>query len=195
MSAEPDLSAQRAAPTTRRVVTGHDAAGKAIVRVDAPAANVRYREASGVYSTLLWMTDTAPADNGGDADAAARPTGVAPPPNGSIFRIVDFPPASLTPAAASNAAVLAEMGLSAESGGAARSAFMHRTRSVDYALVLTGEIVMLLDETEVTLKAGDVLVQRGTNHAWENRSADWCRVAFVLIDALPAGPDAAAAGA
>ena len=169
---------------TRRIVTGHNSDGKAIVLVDGAPSNVKFRVASGVFSTLLWATDGAPADNSGTADAAARESGVAPPPGGSIFRIVDFPPASMVPEGASNAAVLAEMGLSPDSGDS-RSAFMHRTKSVDYALVLKGEIAMLLDDSEITMSAGDVLVQRGTNHAWINRSEDWCRVAFVLIDALP----------
>lgn len=172
--------------TTRRVVTGHDAGGKAIVTIDGNAPNVGFRESSGVYSTLLWVTDGTPADNGGDADAADRTIATAPPEAGSILRIVDFPPASQTPKATSNEQVLKELGISASSGAASsRSPFMHRTRSIDYAIVMDGEITMLLDDSEVDLKSGDVLVQRGTNHAWVNRSERWCRIAFVLIDAKP----------
>jgi mannose-6-phosphate isomerase-like protein (cupin superfamily) len=166
---------------TRRVVTGHDASGRAVVLIDGNAPNAKLRKASGLTSTLLWVTDGSPADNSGSSDAADREIGVAPPPRGSIFRVVDFPPAAEA-GAVDNAAMLKEMGLS---GGPAdpRHATMHRTRSVDYAVVLWGEIDMLLDDSEVHLRAGDVLVQRGTSHAWENRGKESCRVAFVLVDA------------
>ena len=166
---------------TRRVVTGHDASGRAVVLIDGNAPNAKLRRATGLTSTLLWVTNVSPADNSAKTDAADREIGVAPPPRGSIFRVVDFPPAAEA-GPVDNAAMLNEMGLS---GGQAdpRHATMHRTRSVDYAVVITGEIDMLLDDSEVRLRAGDVLVQRGTNHAWMNRGRESCRVAFVLIDA------------
>ena len=165
---------------TRRVVTGHDAAGRAVVLMDGAAPNAKLRKATGLTSTLLWVTDESPADNTGSADAADREIGVAPPPRGSIFRMVDFPPAAEA-GAVDNAAMLKEMGLAGDHGGAGT---MHRTRSVDYAIVISGEIDMLLDGSEVHLRAGDVLVQRGTNHAWVNRGKKSCRIAFVLIDAV-----------
>ena len=146
--------------STRRVVTGHDASGKAVVLFDGPAPNVKLREASGLTSTLLWVTDESPADISGADDRAAREIGIAPPANGTIFRIVDFPPTG--------------------------AGLMHRTRSIDYAVVLEGEIDMLLDDSEVHLRAGDVLVQKGTHHAWVNRRSESCRIAFVLVDALEA---------
>jgi mannose-6-phosphate isomerase-like protein (cupin superfamily) len=163
------------------VVTGHDASGRAVVLIDGNAPNAKLRKATGLTSTLLWATDGSPADNSGNKDGADRDIGVAPPPCGSIFRVVDFPPAAEA-GAVDNATMLKEMGLS---GGHAdpRHATMHRTRSVDYAVVISGEIDMLLDDSEVHLEAGDVLVQRGTNHAWENRGTESCRIAFVLIDA------------
>jgi mannose-6-phosphate isomerase-like protein (cupin superfamily) len=166
---------------TRRVVTGHDASGKAAVLIDGAAPNAKLRKATGLTSTLLWVTDGSPVDNSGRADSAEREIGVAPPPCGSIFRVVDFPPAALV-GAVDNAAMLREMGIA---GGHAdpRHATMHRTKSIDYAVVISGEIHMLLDDSEVHLKAGDVLVQRGTNHAWVNRGKENCRIAFVLIDA------------
>ena len=166
---------------TRRVVTGHDASGRAVVLIDGAAPNAKLRRATGLTSTLLWVTDRSPADNAGSADAAEREIGVAPPPRGSIFRVVDFPPAAEF-GAVDNAAMLREMGIASGQGGA-RHAGMHRTRSIDYAVVISGEITMLLDDSEVHLKAGDVLVQRGTNHAWVNRGRENCRIAFVLIDA------------
>ena len=161
----------------RRVVTGHRD-GKAVVLYDSAAPNQKLRQASGLVSTLVWATDETPADISGSADRAAREIGVPPPPGGSIFRVVDFPPEK---APRSREAILAEMGVGDHGG--ARHPGMHRTRSVDYAIVLEGEIDMLLDEGEVHLQAGDVLVQQGTNHAWVNRSAAACRIAFVLIDA------------
>ena len=168
--------------STRRVVTGHDESGKAVALFDGPAPNVRLRQASGLTSTLLWVTEESPADNSGGADRAAREIGVAPPPRGSVFRVVDFPPAAEI-GAVDNAAILKEMGLAGGGHSEPRHPAMHRTKSIDYAVVIEGEIDMLLDDSEVHLKAGDVLVQRGTNHAWVNRGTESCRMAFVLIDA------------
>ena len=167
---------------TRRVVTGHRD-GKGTVLFDGPAPNRKLRQASGLVSTLLWVTDESPADISGRADRAAREIGVAPPPLGSIFRVVEFPPERRE---VSRDAVLREMGLTGQSDS--KHAGMHRTRSVDYAVVMEGEIDMILDDGEVHLAAGDVLVQQGTDHAWVNRGARPCRIAFVLIGAteLPA---------
>ena len=167
---------------TRRVVTGHDDQGRAVVLIDGPAPNVKVRTASGLISTLLWISDETPADISGHADRAKRTIGVAPPSNGSILRIVDFPPVTASAAGVDHAQVLREMGLP-EEAAPRRHAFTHRTRSLDYAIVLTGEIDMLLDDSQVHLKAGDVLVQQGTNHAWVNNGTQPCRIAFVLIDA------------
>ncbi|HUQ25938.1 MAG TPA: cupin domain-containing protein [Burkholderiales bacterium] len=141
---------------TRRIVTGHDARGRAIVLYDGPAPNVKHRP-SGLVSTLLWTTDESPAEVQRPDDRAEREIGIPPPDAGSIFRIVDFP--------------------------AGAKGEMHRTRSIDYAVVIEGEIYMLLPEGEVHLRAGDVLVQQATEHAWENRSHGNCRIAFILIDA------------
>jgi len=161
----------------RRVVTGH-AGGKAVVLYDGPAPNCKLRQASGLASTLLWVTDDSPADISGTADRSEREIGVPPPSLGSIFRVVEFPPQGK---AMSRDAVLKEMGLSNQQHS--QHAGMHRTRSIDYAVVMDGEIDMLLDDSEVHLAAGDVLVQQGTNHAWVNRGRKPCRIAFVLIDA------------
>ena len=178
------LQAVRSTPGTRRVVTGHEN-GKAVVIADGLAPNVKIREAAGgLVSTLLWVTRETPADIAGATDRADCEIGVAPPPGGSILRIVDFPPLGEGKGQLDNAAILREMGV-APLDAPARSPFMHRTRSIDYAIVLSGEIDMLLDDSEVHLRAGDVLVQQGTNHAWENRSGEICRIAFVLIDAAP----------
>ncbi len=167
----------------RRVVTGHDAQGTAVVLMDAAIESVK--RSAGVASALLWVTDETPADMAGDADRAARTIGVPPPPNGSILRVVDFPPVT-GDIEVDNAAFTAEMGISAQNrrkGKYTDHPFMHRTKSIDYAIVLSGEIDMLLDDSKIHLKAGDILVQQGTNHAWVNTGKETCRIAFVLIGA------------
>lgn len=169
---------------TRRVITGHDAHGKAIIVEDGCAPNVKVRKVGNLTSTLVWVTDETPANLESPNDPSLREIGVAPPAGGSILRIVDFPPEAEA-GAVDNAAMLREMGLSRPADDSSvRHASMHRTRSIDYALVLEGEIVMLLDDSEVHLKAGDVLIQKATNHAWVNRGQTPCRIAFVLIDAV-----------
>lgn len=174
-------------PQIRRIVTGHDAEGKAIVEMDGIATRRRVRADSGIASTLLWVTDESPVRMNLRQDRADREIGVPPPANGSILRIVDFPPVtSDTMKKLDQAAILAEMGANHNASGGANAGnpFMHRTRSLDYAIVLEGEIDMLLDDSEVHMKAGDVLVQQATNHAWVNRSDKPCRIAFVLIDGV-----------
>jgi quercetin dioxygenase-like cupin family protein len=150
-------------PPIRRVVTGHDANNVAKVLIDAPANNER-RPPSGIVSTLMWCTDSAPCDmpvGENVEDMGARKLGTPPPPNGTRFTVNDFPP------------------------GAPPT--MHRTETIDYVIVISGEIEMDMDDSTVKLKAGDIMVQRGTNHAWANRSDKPARVAFVLIDAKPLG--------
>jgi mannose-6-phosphate isomerase-like protein (cupin superfamily) len=150
-------------PPIRRVVTGHDANGVAKVLIDAPAANVRSSR-PGSASTLMWSTDEMPVDIaiGEDVeDCGARKLGTAPPANGTRFTINDIPPG--------------------------RPGLMHRTETVDYAIVLAGEIDMVMDDSTVTLRTGDVVIQRGTNHSWVNRGTQPVRIAFVLIDAKPLG--------
>lgn len=167
---------------TRRVVTGHDGSGKAVVLIDGAAPNVKVRTAAGgIVSTLLWVTDESPADISAVSDRADREFGVAPPTRGTVFRVVDFPPVGDSDAIDS-AAVLREMGLG-HGSAPGRNPFMHRTRSIDYAVVISGEIDMILDDSEIHFQAGDMLVQQGTNHAWVNRGKGPCRIAFVLIDA------------
>jgi len=150
-------------PPIRRVVTGHDAARTAKAIIDGPATNAKY-PSPGTVSTMIWCTDGAPADISiGESveDLGARILGTAPPAHGTRFAVIDFPPGN--------------------------QAHMHRTETVDYVIVLSGRIDMDMDDSTVTLNAGDVMVQRGTNHAWTNRSSERARVAFVLIDAKPLG--------
>jgi mannose-6-phosphate isomerase-like protein (cupin superfamily) len=167
----------------RRVVTTVDKDGKAVVLLDGANPHTKAR-AHGTVSRLLWVTDETPADMRGPADRAAREMGIAPPAGGSVFRIVEFPP---TPKEVDALPLDYQHKIvgdhSPKRGLPPRHPMMHRTRSIDYAVIMSGEIDMLLDDGEVHFKAGDVLVQQGTNHAWVNRGTEPCRIAFILIDA------------
>ena len=167
----------------RRVVTTVDAAGKAVVLFDGANPHTKAR-AHGTVSRLLWVADETPTGMRGPADRAARDIGIAPPAGGSVFRIVEFAPTPPEVAALPLDYQHKIVGdHSPKKGLPPRHPLMHRTRSVDYAIIMSGEIDMLLDDTEVHFKAGDVLVQQGTNHAWVNRGKETCRIAFILIDA------------
>ncbi len=171
----------------RRIVTGHDETGTAVVLFDGANPHKNIRPGSGTVARLLWVTDRSPADMSGHADRAAVKIGISPPAAGSVFRIVDFPPTTDAEIARLDADYMQNQIAHDEHGSGKYRApthpFMHRTRSIDYAIVMSGEIDMKLDEEEIHLKQGDVLVQQGTNHAWINRSGKPCRIAFVLIDA------------
>ena len=171
----------------RRVVTGTNAAGRSVIAVDSASPHaLELPGMPGLVLTNLWVTDGAPADNSGSADAAARTVVLEPPESGSIFRVVDFPPDQDLLGKMDRGKAFEAMGAhGAMDRDASRHPGMHKTRTVDYALVLDGEIWALMDEGELLLKAGDCLIQRGTNHAWANRSDRPCRVAFILIDARP----------
>ena len=177
-------SAPPAARPVRRVVTGHDANGRSVVLFDSAAPNVKGR-AQGNASTLLWVTAETPADISGQTDRAARDIAVPPPPGGTIFRLAEFPPSTGGEDLLDHATVLRDFGIGADvlPGHAPRHPLIHRTRSIDYVIVLEGEIHLLLDDTEVRLSAGDVVVQQGTNHAWINRGPARCRLAMVFVDA------------
>lgn len=145
-------------PQIRRVVTGHDAAGKAVVKIDEVATNVSSRR-PGSSSVLLWSTDAFPVVNEGDEDFGARKLGTTVE-NGTVFRVVRYEP-GVTPR-------------------------RHRTDSVDYAVVISGRVDMELDDgVTVSLKAGDTVVQRGTVHNWVNPGKEPALVAFVLVHAKP----------
>jgi mannose-6-phosphate isomerase-like protein (cupin superfamily) len=172
----------------RRVVTGHDAAGKAVVLFDGEAPNRRVRP-HGPISTLLWVTDEVPTTLS-DSDRAEREIGTPPPIGGTIFRILEIPPAQeRTPAELEQfvADIKREQAENPQPGiqrnPTVRAPGLHRTESVDYALVLEGEIVMQLDDSETPLKAGDMVVMQGCNHGWANRSGKTCMMAFILVGA------------
>ncbi|MEM7774245.1 MAG: cupin domain-containing protein [Pseudomonadota bacterium] len=170
----------------RRVVTGHDADGKATVIMDETASCILQRpNRPGVTLTNLWQVDTVPAQMERHDDPVDGPLVLHPPKNGSIFRIVQFDPEDPDVLATLDGkSAFAEMGAAANIVENARHPFMHRTDSVDYAVILTGEIYMLMDDEDILLKAGDTVVQQGTNHAWSNRGTEPCLIAFVLVDAI-----------
>ena len=141
----------------RRVVTGHDKSGRAVVKIDETAKNSPAAR-PGRSACVIWTTESFPVDNTGDEDGGNRQVGTTLN-NGTVFRVVEFAP-----------------GVSPR---------VHRTDSIDYAVVMSGEIDMELDDSVVHLKAGDVLVQRGTIHNWVNRGSEPCVIAFILIDAKP----------
>jgi len=141
----------------RRVVTGHDASGRAVVEIDEVAKNL-VSSRPGATACVVWTTEGFPVANTGEGDAGQRRTGTTLD-NGTVFRILELAP-----------------------GVSPRN---HRTDSIDYAVVMSGEVDMQLDDTTVHLKAGDVLVQRGTIHNWVNHGTEPCVIAFVLIAAKP----------
>ncbi|MGA7451093.1 MAG: cupin domain-containing protein [Rhodoplanes sp.] len=173
----------------RRIVTGHDSQGHSTIVMDGPSPHVMTMAGCETFGvTDLWKTRSAPADNSKEGDTCGSPITLAPPPIGSVFRIVQFPPDEAYLGKWNREEAFASMGESgakAVSAPSTRHEGMHQTDSTDYAIVLDGEIWAVLDATETLLRAGDVLVQRGTNHAWSNRSKAPCLVAFVLIDAKP----------
>ncbi|MGZ5864302.1 MAG: cupin domain-containing protein [Xanthobacteraceae bacterium] len=143
--------------TVRRVVTGHDKNGKAMVKIDEVISNVPEGR-TGAFPKVIWSTEGFPASNDGDADESTRNVSTSHD-NGTVFRVVSFSP-----------------------GVAPRN---HRTDSIDYGVVISGEIDMDLDGTVVHLRAGDVIVQRGTIHNWINKGTVPCVIAFTLIGAKP----------
>ena len=168
----------------RRVITGHNADGKSVILVDGLAPNTM-EMAGGLAIADLWETKGAPADNSGSADNADRPIKLEPPENGSVFRVVDFPPDKLYKDQVDAKESFSSIGAGHAVDADAADPMMHITATTDYAIVLEGEIWAVMDEDETLLKAGDVLIQRGTNHAWSVRGDKPARVAFILVSAAP----------
>lgn len=181
----------------RRIVTGHNPKGRSVIVSDALSPHaMALAGVSNFGVTDIWKTAGAPANNEGNGDACTGKIALAPPASGTVFRVVQFPPdkdyvGKWKPDAAF--ASLGDSGAEAIHENAERHEAMHSTNSVDYAFVLEGEIWAVLDEDEVLMKAGDVLVQRGTSHAWSNRSDYPSMVGFVLVDASPLTRDASGA--
>ena len=174
-------------PPVHRIVTGHDADGKAIVAIDgAPPTVVELQAIPGMIFHEIWETRSTPAmvDNG--ADPTTGPMMHGPPRHGTRIRFVDLPPDTnyLAEAESRMKALFEEVnnveGLTTKPDSP--HPMMHRTESIDYGIVIEGELTLVLDDSEVALKPGSVVIQRGTNHAWANRSGRVCRMLFIQID-------------
>ena len=176
------VASPASASEIRRVVTGLDANDKSVVMFDSqmPLKTGPY----GLNSTNLWVTNTYPLGFSFKDDTSAIPVGVSPLDNGTKFRVVEFPPLdAATEAKMEPNYLMKAVGAFAPARGIpVTHPLMHRTRSVDYAVVMSGEIDMMLDDTVVHLKPGDTIVQQATNHAWINRGTETCRILFVLMD-------------
>ncbi|WP_116140235.1 cupin domain-containing protein [Trinickia diaoshuihuensis] len=170
----------------RRVVSGHDAQGRSTVLFDGYATNVKEMESMpGLALTDLWETDTSPVDNSSNDDAVARPVRLEPPPNGSIFRMVEFPPDGAWRDKTDVEKAFGSIGAPTAHQSASGDPLMHRTDTIDYLVVVKGEIYAILDTGEVLLRPGDVFVQRGTVHSWSVRGNEPCLLAAILINAHP----------
>lgn len=170
----------------RRVVTGHDARGRSVILMDGESPHSFVLEkAGGLQLTELWETTSSPADNSGGADAAAHERRIEPTGGGTVFRIIAYPPDSVRLKTLKPEEYFSSMGAQAADAAKRRHPGMHKTDTVDYAIVLSGEIFAVMDEGEVLLRAGDCLIQRGTSHAWSNRTQEPCVIAFVLVAAKP----------
>ena len=171
-------------PPIRRVVTRDGADGRSRVIEDAPAKSVKtVAERPGYRAVNVWRTTESPPGVASE-DSVGEHKGILPPKGGTILRIIDFPPEPKDPAELKRRLHATFGGIFADAAHDtnARHPGMHTTDTVDYAIVLEGEIWSVMDEGETLMRAGDVLIQRGTNHAWANRSSATARIAFVLID-------------
>jgi len=173
----------------RRIVTGHDASDRAVIVQDAPPTRVvEIGGPGGPTFYEVWNTRQTPAViDRQSGESAEEGLVLGPPERGTRIRVIDFPPEgdrirNLTGAEA--AEKFGEMGGAdaARSVAGAPHPLMHRTQTIDYGIVIEGELTLVLDDDETTVRTGDIVIQRGTSHAWANRSAANCRVAFVLID-------------
>lgn len=178
----------KASKPVRRLITVDDAHGGSRKIADGPSPDVRTDPARPGYSaTRIWVTDRTPARIGSITETLHQPHTLEPPAGGSVCRVVTFPPERGAPRVGAREvqAFFESMGSpQASTGGAgAPHPYMQKTRTLDFCLVLEGEITLVLDTQEVSLKAGDTVVQRGTNHAWSNRSDAPCTIAFSCHDA------------
>ena len=173
----------------RRIVTGHDPQGQSIILEDRKTPHVKTSpHRPGVVINNLWLTEDSPVNIDQTADPVSDAMKLEPQSRGNNFRIVEFPPEAeyIDKIDAQDAQkAFGDMGAShaLSDTGESKHPFMHKTQTLDYAIVLSGEITLVMDEDETVMRAGDVCIQRATNHVWSNRSDKMCQIAFVLIDA------------
>jgi mannose-6-phosphate isomerase-like protein (cupin superfamily) len=172
----------------RRVVTGHDVDGQSILLMDGLAPNIKEMSAMpGLALTDLWETTSSPAVNEGEDDAAERPVRLEPPSNGTIFRIVEIPPDATWRGKTNAREGFDSIGASHAQDRSSTDPLMHTTATVDYVIILRGEIYAIVDKGETLLKPGDVFIQRGTRHSWSVRGNEPCILAAILVGAHPYG--------
>ncbi len=172
-------------PTVRRIVTGHNEQGQAVIASDgAPPKIIELRAVPGTVFYELWNTNASPAPIDNSDDPTLRPLQLHPTPQGSIIRIVDIPPDKDNLSDEDIAVGFAQIGAANATTLKADSPhkLMHRTETVDYGMLVAGELWLVLDASETKLMPGDVVIQRGTNHAWSNRSNETARMVFILLD-------------
>lgn len=172
-------------PPLRRLITGIGADGKARIIENSPMEGARIPERPGFRMANIWATGETPARVGAE-NAIGMVAGVHPPKNGTVLRIMDIPPEPKSTAVREEGHGATRQRLFSDAvrnkGDVSKHPGMHMTTTVDYAIVIEGEIIAILEEGEALMRAGDVLIQRGTVHAWANRSEAVCRIAFILID-------------
>ena len=169
----------------RRIVTGIDANGRSYIAEDgvSPAMHV-IEGRPGYRNNNIWRTVGSPAPLAA-ADSVSEQRGVLPPQGGTVIRVIDIPPEDKDPEVRkrlTEAVFAAQFADAKHDSSSARHPGMHITDTIDYAILLHGELVAIMDEGETVMRAGDILIQRGTNHAWANRSGAVARIAFILVD-------------
>ncbi len=170
---------------TKRIVTGIDDRGKTfILKDDAGTCFNDVLGLPGCNCSEIWRTEKTPADSNTVCDIDEKNFNLLPSKNGTVFRIFQLPPENEIKDALLKAGLSKDIEkMSANDADTSHHPLMHKTQTIDYAIVLSGKITLILDDDEVDLKAGDVVVQRATAHAWANRSSEACSIAFILIDA------------
>jgi len=173
-------------PDTRRIVTVNDAQGRGTAIQDGPSPDVRTDPARpGFSATRIWVTDSTPARITGVRETLQMPHTLEPPPRGSVCRVLTIPPDAAWQGRVGESEVRAffeSMGSPAASTYSPEQPYMQKTRTLDFCLILEGEVTLVLDTQEVNLQAGDTVIQRGTNHAWSNRSQRACVIAISSHD-------------
>jgi hypothetical protein len=173
----------------RRVVTGHNSQGQAIIQEDGAVPRVQQIGPVGPMFHEVWNTRETPARiDPASGEPHEDSIQLAPPKNGTRIRVLEVPPEGdrlsnvTSEEAKEHFAMVGAGDASSHHGGSTRHAFMHKTETVDYGIVLEGELTLIMDVGETVVRAGDIVIQRGTNHGWANRSDRNCRIAFILID-------------
>ena len=174
-------------PTVRRIVTGHTTQGNAVIAMDgAPPNIIPFAAVPGTVFYEIWNTNASPVPIDNGDDPTNRPLQLHPTPHGSIIRIVDIPPDAIQNSVSDEdiAAGFAQMGAAGATTqkGDSPHKLMHRTETIDYGILVAGELWLVMDEGETKLNVGDIVIQRGTNHAWSNRTNEIARMVFILQD-------------